>query len=457
MPGTFIIRPIEANLTHNTDLLSKMNPYCALKVGGSSFTGQVCKSGGKHPVWNDSITIPATNEQTAIVELMDKDRITKDDSIGGFMLNLQEVASQGQVSKWYPLSHKNKPAGEILLECIYQPQGGLTGGQFGSQLGSQQGLYANQGQFSSQQGQYGAGLNQFSTQSQTVGLGQFGGQSQSASFHSEQNYSNISHGSHAFVEQRQVVEPHTFMKNVEVTETVPCLKQIEVMEPRRVLKDVLVTEAVPVTKQIETTEPQVVTKEIEVMEPRLVTKEIKVIENVPVMRQVEVIEPRTSIKEVHTFEPQTFTRQVEVTENVPVLQTVTVTEPVTLRKAVEFVEPVITTKTITKELQQPVIVDEKITTTVGPATLVGYQTELRERFGEMRISEEQRIQQRVLEEQRILEQERIIEQERLRNLGGQAGGYSSTSTYQTNPELGLGGTKKTEYSSTTYTTSHKPY
>lgn len=128
MPGTFVLKPIEANLTHNTDLIGRMNPYCTFTLNGNRLRGQVCKKGGKHPHWDDAITIPTINtaESKMIVELMDKDRITHDDSIGSFVLDLTEVQASGHLNKWYPLYYKNRHAGDILMDCIYEPAGGLS-------------------------------------------------------------------------------------------------------------------------------------------------------------------------------------------------------------------------------------------------------------------------------------------------------------------------------------------
>jgi len=354
MPGTITLRPIEANLTHNTDILTKMNPYCSIIVGVSKFNSQICKKGGKHPHWNDSITVPFQNESTMILELMDKDRITKDDIIGGCSINITELQSGG--SRWYPLFYKNKPAGEILLEASFEGEGCFSTGTAG---------------MASTECMTGMQSTEILREQELL-AGQTGCIEERTDILIDQAPTRV------FSEQRQVVEPHTFVKNVDVVETVPVLKEIEVTEPIKVLKEVEYTEAVPVRKQIEVVEPLVVTKEVEVIEPRVVTKTIQVVENIPVMKQVEVVEMVHGTKEVETLEPQTFTKQVEVTENVPVKKLVQVTEPVTVTKAVEFVEPIITTQTITKELQQPVIVDERITTSVGPATLVGVcETEVR--------------------------------------------------------------------------------
>jgi len=383
MPGTIVFKPIEANLTHNTDFLHKMNPYCAFIVGNKRINSQICKHGGKHPHWNDAVTVPFTNESKIMVELMDKDRITKDDHIGSFMIDLPELEAQGQSSKWYPLYYKNKPAGEILLEASFQGQPGFGG------------LAGQESTLNREFIQEGSLASGFVQRDEAI--------IQEPAIIQEEILVNekpiVEEGTRTFVEQRQTVEPHTFLKEVDVVETRPVQQTIEVMEPRKVLKEVQYTEAVPVKKQIETIEPQVITKEVEVMEPRLVTKTIQVVENVPVKKQVEVIESVPIMREVETFEPQTFTKQIEVTEQVPVTKTVTVTEPVHMKKAVEFVEPIITTQTITKEIRPEVIVNEEITKSVGPATYIGEVRELSAKFSQITLTEQERARYLAMSEQ----------------------------------------------------------
>jgi len=380
MPGTFTFKPIEANLTHNTDLIGRMNPYCTFIVGDTRIKGQICKKGGKHPHWNDTITVPVnSNDAQVVVELMDKDKITHDDSIGSCVLDLHEVQACGQMSKWYPLTYKNKPAGEILMEAVFQPiAGGLISQEEQLHMMKEPTIVEQEIITETNAAHDHAAI----VEEQEV----------IAKHLPEQPAPSTA--AHIFTEQRQVIEPHTFVKEVEVVETRAALKEIEVMEPVKVVKDVQFTQAVPVKKQIEVVEPHVVVKEVEVIEPRVVTKTIQVVENVPVIRQVEVIELKNTIQEVETVEPQTFTKQVEVTEYVPVKKAVEVTNPVTVKKAVEFVEPVITTQTITKEVREPVIVNEEVTMSVGPASVVGVSSEtyVCKREGEMKvISEEERL------------------------------------------------------------------
>jgi len=370
MPGNFIFRPKEANLTHDTNLITRMDPYCVFLVGTDKIETDVCKHGGKNPTWNEDIIVPAPEQSMMMVKVMDRDKITSDDHIGSFSLDLKEIESQGFVSKWYPLFYKNKAAGEILVESEFKP-----------------GLPTE-----------GPTVIEEETVIREGGMQEEG-------------------ATQTFVEQKQTVVPHKFTKEIEVVEMQPTVKKVKVTEPQKVLKEVQYTEVVPVTKAVETIEPKVVRKEVEVIEPRLVTKTIEVVENVPVIKEVEVIESVPVVKEVETFEPQTFTKTVEVTEQVPVVKEVTVTEPVTVRKNVELVEPIITTETITKEVRQPVVVDDKITTTVGPATVIGVQEggvviEKSSLEKERTLLERERLLLEEKERALLKEKERIIESEK---------------------------------------------
>jgi len=369
MPGNFIFRPKEANLTHDTNLITRMDPYCVFLVGTDKIETEICKHGGKNPTWNEDIIVPAPEQSMMMVKVMDKDKITSDDHIGSFSLDLKEIESEGFVSKWYPLFYKNKAAGEILVESEFKPALPTEAPEvIEEEVILREGAMQEEG------------------------------------------------AAKTFVEQRQTVVPHKFMKEIEVVEMQPMIKKVKMTEPQKVLKEVQYTEVVPVTKTMETIEPRVVRKEIEVIEPRLVTKTIEVVENVPVMKEVEVIESVPVVKEVETFEPQTFTKTVEVIEQVPVIKEVTVTEPVTVRKNVELVEPIITTETITKEIRQPVVIADKITTSVGPATVVGVQE------GGVVVEKSSIEKERILlEKERLLlqEEERALLKERERIIEGE--------------------------------------
>ena len=119
MPGTITFRPIEANLQHNTSAIMGMDPYCLVKVGDQKLQGEICHKGGKHPTWTDTIAVKASQESTGVVEIKDKSHILPDENIGTFTIDLQEIKTKGNLKKWYPITWKGEPAGEVLMEAAF--------------------------------------------------------------------------------------------------------------------------------------------------------------------------------------------------------------------------------------------------------------------------------------------------------------------------------------------------
>jgi len=370
-----------------------MDPYCVFMVGNKAFNSEVSKKGGKHPQWNDAITVPISNESSINVDLKDRDHITKDDLIGSFTVDLQEIESKKRTSKWYPIFSKEKLAGEILLVASFQGNGSRIG---------------EQSEFGQKDEKFLASQNEFIHKEEETLV-----TSQPISMEEkiERTGPTIEEGAKFYTEQRQTVEPHNFVKEVDVVEIMPTNKEIVVTEPRKVIQEVQYTDVVPVMKTIETIEPRVVRKEIEVMEPMVMMKEIQVVENVPVRKQIEVIENKPVVKEVETFESQTFTKEVEVIEQVPVEKTVTVTEPVHVKKLVECAEEIVTTETITKQVQPAVVVNEEVTTTVGHPELIGVRSDI--------ILNKEKVKGNVAVD-KLVKEEKIIEKEKDSNILAQS-------------------------------------
>jgi len=121
MTGIYTFKPIEAKLMDERDALHETDPYCAFIFSRKRVTSQVCVSGGKHPVWNDSVTIPLEIDQPAcVVELLDKEKTLPDESIGTFVIDLYEIRRRGHIDKWYQVYYKDQPAGWIHIESRFQ-------------------------------------------------------------------------------------------------------------------------------------------------------------------------------------------------------------------------------------------------------------------------------------------------------------------------------------------------
>ena len=53
--GTLIITIVKANLLRDTDLFSKMDPYCILTINGFVGRTSIKKNAGKEPVWKERL------------------------------------------------------------------------------------------------------------------------------------------------------------------------------------------------------------------------------------------------------------------------------------------------------------------------------------------------------------------------------------------------------------------
>jgi len=121
MSGTITVRPIEANLAHDKDIIGKMDPYCIVHLGKYNVKGQVCKSGGRRPQWGDTITVQRNGESNLLIELKDKDHFSRDDSLGACHIDLSSLPFNTPVRQWYPLHHWQRNVGEVFVELTFTP------------------------------------------------------------------------------------------------------------------------------------------------------------------------------------------------------------------------------------------------------------------------------------------------------------------------------------------------
>jgi hypothetical protein len=113
---TLLIRPVAAQLTHNTDFfLMKMDPFVEIIVGPARYKTTVHKNGGKRPQWNETFShgLFGGESEMAII-VWDQDR-RKADLVGETRINLAQVLAHGSSSNWYELFWRGKTAGRILI------------------------------------------------------------------------------------------------------------------------------------------------------------------------------------------------------------------------------------------------------------------------------------------------------------------------------------------------------
>ncbi|CAD8116220.1 unnamed protein product [Paramecium sonneborni] len=114
--GTLMIKPLKAKLTHDTEFLGKMDPYCKVIIGNQTQRTREHTDAGKHPTWNQSLSFRRTNEYLAEIQVWDSDEVSKDDLVGETSIALQKYLVDTPIpAEWINLSYKGKPAGQIYI------------------------------------------------------------------------------------------------------------------------------------------------------------------------------------------------------------------------------------------------------------------------------------------------------------------------------------------------------
>jgi hypothetical protein len=121
--GNLVIRPLEANLTHSTELLGKMSPYLKIILGNESKCTNPAKKAHKNPSWDQELVFRYHGEQTMRCEIWDKDKITKDDLVGYGTFDLGNFIRTGQFMGDVPLFFKDKDAGFLRLSMNFFEDG----------------------------------------------------------------------------------------------------------------------------------------------------------------------------------------------------------------------------------------------------------------------------------------------------------------------------------------------
>lgn len=114
--GKIIIKPSMAELKTDKTIIFKADPYCVFFLGNQKLRTSACKKGGKHPIWNDALIFERTTEDILIVQIWDKDIISKDDFICEGSINVSNLLKSGVQSLTIDLYNKGIFIGKLFME-----------------------------------------------------------------------------------------------------------------------------------------------------------------------------------------------------------------------------------------------------------------------------------------------------------------------------------------------------
>uniref|UniRef100_A0A0N5C3G5 C2 domain-containing protein n=1 Tax=Strongyloides papillosus TaxID=174720 RepID=A0A0N5C3G5_STREA len=122
--GRLIIRILEAKLTKSYSLV-RMDPYCRIRVGNTTFQTSTHTNGGKNPKWDKTINayLPV-GVDSFFLQIYDEKQFTKDECIAWAHITLKEGIFDGEkFDEWYPLSGAQGEGREgiINLQISFSP------------------------------------------------------------------------------------------------------------------------------------------------------------------------------------------------------------------------------------------------------------------------------------------------------------------------------------------------
>ena len=119
--GTIILKVLKATLARDTELFTKMAPYCSSQVGTMLSKTTVKKNFGKTPEWFEVFSFPAKLGDEIKLKVWDKDAVGSDDLVGeGSVTNKKEFINM-KYCFWVPLRFKNENAGQLQVDIEFIP------------------------------------------------------------------------------------------------------------------------------------------------------------------------------------------------------------------------------------------------------------------------------------------------------------------------------------------------
>jgi hypothetical protein len=124
MQAILEIQVIDAKLTHDNQIIGKMDPYVMFRTPTAEWKSKTCKDGGKLPKWDKAIWRPKQSSfgEEMTLSVFDEDAL-KNVFVGSGTVSMSAFIAGHIVETWVEIfREKNKSCGKVRIRSCYTPQ-----------------------------------------------------------------------------------------------------------------------------------------------------------------------------------------------------------------------------------------------------------------------------------------------------------------------------------------------